>query len=66
MGEISINGSLQAKRVLAEKMFDSNLVLDEKNRVFCVKPWSALVELSQTGGMVRGGGFEPPTPTVSR
>jgi hypothetical protein len=32
----------------------------------CVKPWSALVNQSQTGGMVRDTGFEPVTPTVSR
>gem|GEM_PF-4098560 len=42
--------------------FDSNLVLDcKKARGSCVKPWSALVELNQTGGMVAGPGIEPGT-----
>ena len=66
-GEIAVSGSLQEKRVLALEVFGSNLVLDEKKaRGSCVKPWSILVEKSSSGGMVRGGGFEPPTPTVSR
>ena len=44
-GEIAISGSLQEKRVLALKVFGSNLVLDcKKARGSCVKPWSALVE----------------------
>jgi hypothetical protein len=52
-GEIAVKGSLQEKRVLAQKVFGSNLVLDcKKARGSCVKPWSALVETSQTGGMV--------------
>ena len=39
-----------------------NLVLDcKKARGSCVKPWSALVEFSQTGGMVRAAGVEPTT-----
>ena len=66
-GEIAVSGSLQEKRVLAQQVFGSNLVLDcKKARGSCVKPWSLLVESSPCGGMVRGGGFEPPTPTVSR
>ncbi len=66
-GKIAVSGSLQEKRVLAQKVFGSNLVLDcKKARGSCVKPWSLLVETSQTGGMVRGRGFEPLTPTVSR
>jgi len=66
-GEIAVSGSLQAKRVLALKVFGSNLVLDcKKARGYCLKPWSLLVEKSQTGGMVRDTGFEPVTPTVSR
>ena len=66
MGKIAISGSLQEKRVLASKVFGSNLVLDcKKARGYCVKPWSLLVEKSLTGGMVRDTGFEPVTPTVS-
>ena len=52
-GEIAISGSLQEKRVLAQKVFGSNLVLDcKKARGSCVKPWSLLSSTSQTGGMV--------------
>ena len=66
-GEVAQSGSLQQKRVLAEQVFGSNLVLDSKKaRGSCVKPWSLLVEKSPCGGMVRGIGFEPMTPTVSR
>ena len=64
-GKIAESGSLPEKRVLAFKVFGSNLVLDgKKARGSCVKPWSALVETSQSGGMVRAAGFEPATPTV--
>ncbi len=59
-GEIAVSGSLQEKRVLAQKVFGSNLVLDcKKARGSCVKPWSALVEFNQTGGMERVKGIEP-------
>jgi hypothetical protein len=59
-GEIANSGSLQEKRVLAQKVFGSNLVLDgKKARGSCVKPWSLLVEASIAGGMVRAAGFEP-------
>ena len=61
-GEIADKGSLQEKRVLAQKVFGSNLVLDSKiARGSCVKPWSALVELNQTGGLEPMSGIEPPT-----
>jgi chromosome segregation ATPase len=64
-GEIAESGSLPEKRVLALEIFGSNLVLDcKKARGSCVKPWSALVENSSSGGMVRAAGFEPATPTV--
>lgn len=60
--EIAISGSLQEKRVLALKVFGSNLVLDcKKARGSCVKPWSLLVENSMSGGMVRPAGLEPAT-----
>jgi hypothetical protein len=61
-GEIAVSGSLQEKRVLAQKVFGSNLVLDCKiARGSCVKPWSLLVEFNQTGGMVPASGIEPLT-----
>ena len=64
-GKTAVSGSLQEKRVLALKIFGSNLVLEgKKARGSCVKPWSLLVENSSSGGMVRGAGFEPATPTV--
>ena len=51
-GEIAVNGSPQEKKVLAQKVFGSNLVLDcKKARGSCVKPWSLLVETSSSGGM---------------
>ena len=58
--EIAMKGSLQEKRVLALEVFGSNLVLESKKaRGSCVKPWSALVELNQTGGVERAKGIEP-------
>ncbi len=46
-------GSLQEKRVLALKIFGSNLVLESKTaRGSALKPWSLLVEVPPTGGMV--------------
>jgi site-specific DNA recombinase len=58
-GEIAVSGSLQEKRVLAQKVFGSNLILDcKKARGSCVKPWSALAELNQTGGVVPPPGIE--------
>ena len=64
-GGIALSGSLQEKRVLAQEVFGSNLVLDcKKARGSCINPWSLLVESSSSGGMVRGAGFEPATPTV--
>jgi hypothetical protein len=59
-GEIAVNGSPQEKKVLARKVFGSNLVLDcKKARGSCVKPWSLLVENPSSGGVVPAGGFEP-------
>ena len=52
-GKIAVEGSPQEKKVLAQQVFGSNLVLDcKKARGYCVKPWSLLVETSQTGGVV--------------
>ena len=59
-GEIAVNGSLQEKRVLAQQVFGSNLVLDcKKARGYCLKPWSLLLSTSQTGGVVPTTGLEP-------
>ena len=61
-GNITVSGSLQEKRVLALKIFGSNLVLDcKKARGYCLKPWSHLLENSSSGGMVHPEGLEPPT-----
>jgi hypothetical protein len=44
-GKIVVGGSPQEKKVLARKVFGSNLILDcKKVRGSCVKPWSLLVE----------------------
>ena len=59
-GEIAVSGSLQEKTDLASKIFGSNLVLDcKKARGSCAKPWSLLLETSQTGGVVPATGLEP-------
>ena len=64
-GEIAMKGSPQEKKVLAQKVFGSNLVLDcKKARGSCVNPWSLLVEKSSSGGMVGAAGFEPATYSV--
>ena len=61
-GETIVSGSPQEKKVLAQKVFGSNLVLDcKKARGSCVKPWSDIVETSQTGGVVGWRGLEPRT-----
>ena len=58
-GKIAVEGSPQEKKALAQKVFGSNLVLDcKKARGSCVKPWSLLVENSQTGGVVPPPGIE--------
>ena len=59
-GEIAVSGSLKEKKVLALKVFGSNLVLDcKKARGSCVKPWSLLVVSTKTGGVVPPVGIEP-------
>ena len=59
-GEIAVNGSPQEKKVLAQQVFGSNLVLDcKKARGSCVNPWSLLVENSSSGGVVLPPGIEP-------
>jgi hypothetical protein len=61
-GEIAVAGAPQEKKVLAQKVFGSNLVLDcKKARGSCVKPWSLLVESSPSGGVVGWRGLEPRT-----
>jgi hypothetical protein len=62
LGKIAGTGSSQEKKGAASKVFGSNLFLDSKKaRGSCVKPWSALVEFNQTGGMVHPPGVEPGT-----
>jgi site-specific DNA recombinase len=64
-GETAVSGTLQEKRVLAQQVFGSNLVLDcKKARGSCVKPRSLLVENSSSGGLVGTAGFEPATVSV--
>jgi hypothetical protein len=59
-GEIAVKGSPQEKKVLAQKVFGSNLVLDcKKARGSCVKPWSLLVENSSSRVVERAKGIEP-------
>ena len=66
-GEIAVKGSPQEKKVLAQKVFDSNLVLDCKKACgSCVKPWSFLVEPSSSFVVERAKGFEPSTFTLAR
>ena len=61
-GETMISGSLQEKRVLALKVFGSNLVLDcKKARGSCVKPWSLLVEQLVESWSNRPGGWNRTT-----
>ncbi len=71
-GEIAVNGSPEEKKVLAPKVFGSNLVLDcKKARGSCVKPWSLLVHNSSSFKMVPTTGLEPinrvfsPLPTLA-
>ena len=60
-GKIAVSGSLNEKKVLASKIFGSNLVLDRKKaRGCCGKPWSLLVENQSSSEMVRTRGLEPP------
>jgi hypothetical protein len=56
LGELDIN----EKKVLAQKVFGSNLVLDRKKAPgSAVKPWSLLVENSSSFGLVPVAGLEP-------
>ena len=59
-GQIAVSGTLIEKKVLAKKVFGSNLVLDRKQaRGSASKPWSLLDENSSNGGVVRTAGLEP-------
>ncbi len=58
--KIAVEGSPQEKKVLAQQVFGSNLVLDcKKARGSCVKPWSLLVENSSSRMAERVKGIEP-------
>ena len=59
-GEIAVNGSPQEKKVLAQQVFGSNLVLDcKKARGSCVKPWLYLLDNSSSRMVERAMGIEP-------
>ena len=59
-GQIAVNSSPQEKKVLAQKVFGSNLVLDcKKARGSCVKPWSYLLDNSSSRMVERAMGIEP-------
>jgi site-specific DNA recombinase len=61
-GKIALEGSLSEKRVLAQEVFGSNLILDRKKaRGSSVNPWFHLTEKSPCGGMVGWPGLEPGT-----
>lgn len=67
MGKIAETGALPEKRVLAQQVFGSNLVLDgKKARGYCLKPWSCLLETRPTGGMVPVVGLEPTRPLLAK
>jgi hypothetical protein len=52
-GKIALEGSLSEKRVLAQEVFGSNLILDSKKaRGSSVNLWFHLTEKSPCGGMV--------------
>ena len=64
-GKIVVSGSPQEKKVLAQQVFGSNLVLDRKKARGCsLKPWSLLLENQSSSEMVGAEGFEPPTHSV--
>ncbi len=59
-GQIATAGSLHEKKVLAQKVFGSNLVLDRKKARGCsAKPWSLLVENQSSSELVGWQGLEP-------
>ena len=59
-GGIAVSGSPQEKKVLAQKVFGSNLVLDcKKARGSCVKPWLSLLDNSSSRMVERAKGIEP-------
>jgi site-specific DNA recombinase len=59
-GKIAVSGSLEDKRVLAQKVFGSNLVLDRKKARGCsIKPWSLLTQNPLGSQLVRIAGLEP-------
>ena len=59
-GKIAVEGSPQEKKVLAQQVFGSNLVLDcKKARGSCVKPWLYLLDNSSSRMVERAMGIEP-------
>ena len=65
LGKTLKTGSLEEQRVLARKIFGSNLYLDRRKARGCAtKPWSFIPETSQNSAVVEPRGFEPLTPTM--
>ena len=59
---IASGDNLEEKRVLAQKIFGSNLILsDQKARGEELNPWAALRAAPPTRGLERVSGIEPPT-----
>jgi len=62
IGEIALQGSPQERKIVASKVFGSNLFLDSKKARGCsLKPWSLIPENQSFSNLVPAGGFEPPT-----
>lgn len=66
-GEIALTGSRNEKKVLASKVFGSNLVLDGKKASgSAIKPFALLREAATNSEMVGVTGLEPVTSSMSR
>ncbi len=62
IGEITLRGSPQEKKIVASKVFGSNLFLDSKKARGCsLKPWSLIPENQSFSNLVRVAGVEPTT-----
>ena len=64
---IASGKDLEAKKVLAQKIFGSNLFLsDQKARGKEINQWAALRAAPPTRGLERQTGFEPATSSLAR
>jgi hypothetical protein len=60
VGEIALRGSPQEKKIVASKVFGSNLFLDSKKARGCsLKPWSLIPENQSLSNLVPTEGVEP-------